>query len=272
MHKIFIDRAGNCIDYQIFGNGHRYIFCFPGFSESSEVFSFLSEHIVNYRVVAVNLYFIAKSKKTFPNLPLHPIEWQQTFNEFLSHLRVDRFSVLAFSLGGRFAAVTLQQFHQKMDHLIMVAPDAIQLRLTYQFATFPFGPKQLFKLLMQYPMPFFGLIRLLSYLRMINSFTTKFALKHMGNSEIRSTLYNSWIGFKPLRVNQKQLVDLLKSTSCLSFFIFGEKDKVIDPNRHKHFINQLSNTEVKILPFGHNKLVNNSIEEIKKFMTHQTSQ
>ncbi|WP_109829282.1 alpha/beta hydrolase [Reichenbachiella versicolor] len=264
MHKTFVDKAGNQLEYELYGDGKKILFCFPGFGENLKTFSFLKDELVNYQLVSVNLYFIANSKKKHPRKVLKPTEWSITFSEFLEYLNVQRFSVLGFSLGGRFAAVTFKYFNSKIERLIMVAPDAIRIRSTYQIATFPIGPKQLFWILMKYPKPLISIAKGFSLLNVLNPFTIKFALKHLKNQEIRNLLYKSWNIFKPVRVKQKELINLLNNSDCKSLFIFGEKDTIIDFKRHSKFCSQLTKSKILILPYGHNKLVNNSIVHLKK--------
>lgn len=266
-HLIFRDNDQNQLEYNIYGSGSAVLFCFPGFGESLTTFSILSEHLIDYRIIAVNLYFIGASKKAQTNQALTPEDWQKTFGEFLAHLSTNRFSVLGFSLGGRFAAVTFKYFHKRMDHLILVAADAIQLRFAYQLATFPIFSRQLFWSFMKFPNPFFAIIKLLTTIRLINPFTAKFALKHLHSPELRDTLYRSWTTFKPLRIKQKELIELLNTTNCQSTVILGKKDQIIHPKKHQSFIKNLKQSAVFILPYGHNKLVNNSINEITEALT-----
>ena len=256
---IFEDSAGNQLEHTRFGTGSKVLICFPGFGETLHTFSFLSDELIDYQIVAINLYFIKSSKKVNPHKPIQPIEWKETFDEFLNYLNVSRFSVLGFSLGGRFSTITFQFFQERMDHLILVAPDAIEMRLTYQIATFPIFFRQLFWLLMKFPKPFFTLIAILNRLHLVNRYSTKFALKYLHNKKMRHTLFQSWNRFKPLRVKQKELIKVLNSSTCESTIIFGKKDKIISPKRHLPFISKLTKTKVHTLPHGHNKLVNNAV-------------
>lgn len=264
--QLFEDQGGNQLEFCVYGSGNLYLFCFPGFGESYEVFENLSNQLQDYTIVGVNLFFVGRSRRVSSSKYLEHEEWAASFGELLVGLNIDRFSVLGFSLGGRFAISTFSAFEEKMDHLILVAADGIIPRRTYELATYPIGCQQLFYGLMKRPSFFFIVLDILKVVGLLNSFTYKFAQSQLKHESARMRVYNSWVTFKLMRLPRLELIKRLNNSSCHSAIVFGEKDKIISPKKHWNFLNQLSKTSINILPFGHNKLVDNSIEVIKKHL------
>ncbi len=263
--KLFTDSQGNTLEYCLYGEGEKYLICYPGFGETYESFEKLSSRLNNYTLLAINLYFIGSSQRSKRGF-LRNEEWQSTLGQLLDHLGIERFSVLGFSLGGRFALSTFEVFYERMDHILFAAPDGVSKRFTYELATFPVFFRQLFWVMMKYPRPYFVMVDLLAKMKLINTYLANFSKSQMGDEHTRMTIYRSWITFKYLRVSQKRLLRLIEMGTTQTLFIFGEKDKIISPVRHLSFINKLQNRDVLILPFGHNRLVDNAIEDIKKVL------
>ncbi len=264
--QVFVDQQGNHLEYVLYGGGKDYLICFPGFGETLDVFENLSQYLAGYTLVSVNLYFVGNSQRVAPGSYLKHHEWRDTFGQFISKLNIDRFSVLGYSLGGRFAISTFFSFDNRMDHLLLVAADGIIQRFTYSFATFPIGMRQLFKYLMKNPVWLNKSISILHRLKLVNSFTAKFTLSQLAGKEDRMRVYHSWVAFRYLRITQAKLVTMLNRTKCQTTLIFGEKDQIINPKRHLQFLNKLKSSQVLVLSYGHNKLVDNSSHVIQEIL------
>lgn len=266
----FTDSAGNVLDYCSYNKGDRVLICFPGFGETFESFSNLAKKLPQYRLVGINLYFVGKSVRANKSKYLVNKEWKKTFGEFLQKQGIERFSVIGFSLGGRFSASTFGSFQDRMDHLVLVAPDGIMKRFTYQLATFPVFFRQLFHFLMTNPRLYFSMVDLLRVLKLINPFVAKFSKTQLQSSEHRMLVYKSWVTFKFLRLTNREFLKTVRHSSCQTTFIFGEKDKIIVPKRHLLFLSKMVNSKVHVLPYGHNKLVDNASNEILEALTTYT--
>lgn len=263
----FRDSTDNVLEYGCYGEGELKLVYFPGFGESFESVKNLASRLEKYTVIGINLYGVGSSIRTANAKYLSHEEWQLTFSELLDHLKINRFSVLGFSLGGRFSVSTFRSFNERMDVLILAAPDGIVKRFTYQLSTFPVFFQQLFYMLMKNPKPYFILVHVLQKLKLINPYVANFSMVHMNSEFNRMLVYSSWVMFKHLRLKQKRLTQIMNESNCRCTLIFGEKDKIISPRRHLEFLAKLKNSSVIILPFGHNKLVDNAGDEISQLLS-----
>lgn len=250
------------LEYMIYGQGTRHLICFHGFGQNFTVFKDLEGHLADYLIISINLLFHGQSKRdAMPKYLVHD-EWQEIFSGLLDELNIEKFSILAYSLGGRYAASTLFAFSGRIDHCILVAPDGIVKRFWYELSTTPYGPEQLFRFFMKNPAPFFMFLNFLEKFRLMNVWTIRFSRSQLIEPEQRDMVLHSWITLRKLRLSQKKLAALINSSSFRAAFIFGKHDSIIRHRQHLSFLNQLQNAKVFNLEAGHAKLLNEAFKEI----------
>lgn len=264
MSSLFHHSSGAVLEYQTYGEGPKNLICFHGFAQDTRSFQFLEGQLEGqYTIIAVRLFYHGLcSRADNVHLYLRMPEWQNIFGDFLIYMEIDRFSLLAYSMGGRFAISTFHLWEEKIDHLILAAPDGIIRRFWYQFATFPVGLRQLFHFFMTHPEPFFSFLALLEKLKVMNKSVIKFATTQLGDEKHRMLVYQTWTAFKRFRLSEKALLHRINRSPTKAIFIFGKKDRIIDPKAHASFLSGLSHSEVHILDHGHNRLMERAEEII----------
>ncbi|MCV9385617.1 alpha/beta fold hydrolase [Reichenbachiella ulvae] len=262
--ELYPHPSGAQLEYQTFGRGKNYLICFHGFAQDGNSFKFLEDQLEGqYTIIAVRLFYHGSSSRADNvQMYLKIPEWKEIFSDFLSFLKIEQFSILAYSMGGRFAISTFYSFSNQIDHLILGAADGIIRRFWYEFATFPVGLRQLFHYLMINPKPFFAVLHFLSSIKVMNKSVIKFATTQLQKKEQRLLVYQTWVAFKHFRVPQAELIELLNDSTCQSLIIFGKKDRIIDPKAHTAFLSGLTHSEVHVLDHGHNKLLEYADEVI----------
>ena len=132
---LFFNHEGNRLAYYKVGYGPATLVAFHGFGQSGRVFQPLDETIGHrFTVFAVDLFFHGNSQYTSRQL-LTKTDWQRLIGAFLDGQGVDRFSLMGFSLGGRFALATAEAFASQLDQLILIAPDGVTRTSWYWAAT-----------------------------------------------------------------------------------------------------------------------------------------
>lgn len=184
----------------------------------------------------------------------------------LNQLKITKFSLLGYSMGGRYVISSLYAFSDRVQHCFLIAPDGVVKRGSYELATFPYGMQQLFKFFMRNPSPFFTFLNVVEKTRIVDPWTIKFSRSQLKDPRQREMVLKSWITLKRLRLKQNELVSLINKPSFSSVFIFGKHDRIIQPKRHFHFLNKLQNTKVFILDTGHAKLLHASFSKIAELL------
>jgi pimeloyl-ACP methyl ester carboxylesterase len=211
------------------GRGDQILFLFHGFGLTKEVFRPWIDHLSNrFTIYSVDLFYHGDSIR--PHGRLHKKNWKLMFEQFLAHEKIERFSVLGFSLGARFAICSAIELSNRCDHLYLVAPDAIYKTPWFKAAT-SFGLRWVFKYFMFHPNQMDAFIRLAVRLRIVSKYMADFVERELGKPENRKRVYISWNHFKPLGYNKRALRKAFTDASYDRTILVGTKDIVIPPNK-----------------------------------------
>ena len=110
------------LSYRRFGDGNKMLFCFHGYGEDALTFSFLEKNLGNeFTLIALDF-------------PFHGLtEWNEEFllriDELIEIMNkissVQSFSILGYSMGGRVALKLLQIIPDRIEKIILLAPDGL---------------------------------------------------------------------------------------------------------------------------------------------------
>lgn len=264
--ELYIHSPSIQLEYALYGTGDKRLICFHGFGQNQLIFKDLADKLITHQVVSINLFFHGNSNRESNSKYLKQNEWKSIFSGFLNHLKIDQFSILGYSLGGRYTASTLKSFEGRIEDCVFIAPDGIVKRSSYEFATFPFGSEQLFSFFMRNPSPFFSFLSLLEKTKLFNQWTIDFSRAQLKEEDQRMRVYHSWITLRKFRMRQAALINKINSGHFRTTVIFGKYDKIIQPRRHFHFLNQIPKAKVIILDTGHTKLLNESFLEVSQVL------
>jgi len=244
--------------YSKYDSEKEVICLFHGFGQDRHIFdSWLPELTKKYTVYAFDLFYHGESTREYGDLS--KAEWKRNFKKFLAENDIRTFSVLGFSLGGRFAAATALAFPDRLTHLFLLAPDAIYLTPWFHAATFP-GLKRIFKFYMLHPARLDQLIRRSVKLRIISRYMADFVKRELSAAENQKRVYISWNHFKPLGYSRLQLREHFKNSSFKKTLILGSKDIVIPPRKILPILKGCGFEKI-ILEKKHHQLVKEDVVE-----------
>ena len=115
---------------------------------------------------------------------------------------------MGFSLGGRIALTLFQLIPEKVDRIVLLAPDGLKVNFWYWLSTQTFLGNKLFAFTMKKPGWFFGFLKMLNKLGMVNASVFKFVNYYIGNPEIRQALYVRWTAMRKLKPYLKKVKSL----------------------------------------------------------------
>ena len=215
--------------YETAGIGSRHLIMFHGFGLTKEIFDPWMNHLEKvYTVYVIDLFHHGESQRV--NGQLTKKQWVAIFDAFLNHLNINTFSLLGFSLGGRFAICSALEFDQRCDELILVAPDGIYKSPWFRLATSQVL-KWCFWYLMTHPNQMHRLIVFLIRIRLISKYIGDFVERELGKPENRARVYHAWNDFKPLGYARAELRRKFKAADFKKVLILGKKDIVIPPGK-----------------------------------------
>ncbi len=253
-------QANGQLAYEKYGLGNEILLAFHGFGQDRTIFKAWTEKLNSkYTIYAFDLFYHGDSNRE-PD-KLRKQEWSQWISQFLEQESIHQFSVLGYSLGGRFAICTALQFCEKITSLTLIAPDGIFLTPWFKLATTP-GVRIAFKLLMAHPSLLERLIRLNEQSKIVNQYVTDFARKEMGDLQNRKRVYRSWNHFKAIGYPESELISKLNQSGFQKTLIIGDKDQIILPKNILRIVRRIKEITVHRLPLKHHQLIKPEIADL----------
>ena len=266
MAEEFLRYEESSLHYVTEGTGSKILLVFHGFGQTRKAFDKFSTSLSSeYTLYIFDLYFHGQSQWGYDENPLEKSLWKNTISRFLEVHPIDRFSLCGFSLGGKFALATLEAFPEKVQSLILIAPDGIKTSFWYSLATYPMFFRQFFKSMILHPSRFATLSRTLKSLGAMDKGLIRFAEHHMDTEEKRRRVYYSWVVFSHLKFDLKSVAELINKYSIRLILITGKFDKVIRSENMNRLLLHVKNYKHEILETGHNGLINESADFLKNY-------
>ena len=252
----FSDHQGAKLHYRVFGSGPKILFAFHGYGQHSGYFAPMEAALgKEFTIYAFDLFFHGKSVLSKPYTPLQKQHLNRIFENFLTENQINTFSLMGYSMGGKFVLSLLEVFSARIEQLYLVAPDGISTSFWYNVATYPGLLQRLFRYSVVRPDKFFALLEFMSRCKLIDRGLLKFAGWQMDSLPKRLQVYRSWMGFRRLTFNKQHIAELIRKNNIPLKIFVGQHDKVIHKPQLTAFASKLPTAEVIELNSGHTFLL-----------------
>lgn len=247
------------------GNGVKPLFVFHGFGQDHTVFEEWARQLSGkYTLYLFDLYFHGLSTWPETETPVRKTDWWHVLNRIMEDNNIQSFSVVGFSLGGKFVFATLLVWPEAIEEVILLAPDGITISSWYRLATYNRLLRKAFESLIQSELRFVRVIRLANRLRLANDWLLRFAQSHMDTMEKRNRVYQTWVVFRRLSFNMDVIADLIRKHHISLLLFVGKYDRVIPPEKMDPLVSRLGDNPVRILDTGHNDVINAALPYLQK--------
>jgi len=244
------------LHYRVIGRGSKVLLAFHGYGQSSAYYLPMERALgQDYTIYAFDLFFHGGSSLHKQNMPLSKELLVSFVRHFLDKHQIDRFSLMGFSMGGKFALTLVERMPKRIEELFLIAPDGIKTSFWYNIATYPGWLQQLFKRTVLKPAPFFKLLQVLHKYNVVHKSLIRFAHFQMDSTPKRLRIYRSWISFRELNFDIRHIVSLLNKHQVPVTMFLGEYDQIISPKRVGVFVEALDKGELVLLKTGHSYLL-----------------
>lgn len=214
------------IHYLRWGNGPKVLLALHGYGLDGSCFLHLDFLHNEYTVYSFHLPYHGGSTwegKT----PLSPALWYDYIREWKQAHKIERYDVLGFSMGGKFALSVVDFDAKNIDRLILIAPDGVKRNFWYRLATHNFLTRGLFKLLVGKSSYFYTLSNMMGKLKLLPKITVKFAQKQMTTPKDRERGFLVWTNFRFLHTNLNTRLKTITENSIQVKLFTGIHDRVI---------------------------------------------
>lgn len=211
--------------YREFGTGNKKLFCFHGYGESSETFSFLEPIVgTDFTLVAFDLPFHGQTQWN-EGLVFSVHDLGKLIGQFVG--ANEKFYLLGYSMGGRLALHLLETIPQKINQVVLIAPDGLRKNFWYYFSTQTLVGNKLFAYTMKHPAWFLTMIKFGKLIKLVNKNIFGFAYQFLDNATNRMLLYQRWTAFRKIKPNLSHLKKIICQNNVQVKMLFGKSDKII---------------------------------------------
>ena len=273
MQSATIAFHSSSIHFVYAGWGNKVIMCFHGYGDSSRSFEFLSSHLPpeEFTIIAIDLPFHGDT------------EWKEDLNFSVTDLKNiltgileqrniptnQKIILLGFSLGGRICMSLYQVMPEKIEKFVLLAPDGLKENFWYWLPTQTSLGNKFFAFTMKRPGWFFGFLKLLNKLKMVNASIFKFVHYYIADEQVRNDLYKRWTVLRKLKPDLVQIKMLIIKYHTQVRLIYGKHDRIILSVRGEKFRKGIENfCSITVLNSGHQVLQEKHVHEIVDAILH----
>lgn len=251
-----VSTPGQTLFYYKVGAGRLPLIVFHGFGQTHSSFrSWVSPLSQKYTLILVDLYYHGKSTWTDTTHPLEKEVWKDTVRLILERENIDAFALAGYSLGGKFALATLESFPDAVKELWLIAPDGITRNFWYSLATGSTLFRKIFRNMIGDENTFRHLTRVARMLRLVDRRVLRFAENQMDTAGKRERVYNTWVVFRHLKFDMREITRILNQSRIPTIIIAGKYDRIVAPHKLRGPLNRLKNMNFLIVESGHNDLI-----------------
>jgi len=238
------------------GTGSRTLLLFHGFGQDHRAFDDLSSAVATeYTIYSFDLFFHGESSWKDDEDPMEKEFWRELMAQFLTENSINKFNVLGFSMGGKFALACVELFPDRVEEIFLLAPDGIKTSFWYSLATYPHVFRKLFKSMISHHQRFLAISRTALRLRLIDKGVLRFVELQMNTEEKRKRVYYSWVVFRHLQFDLDQIASILNDHHTPLTLIIGQYDKIITAKNMEPFVKKLHTVRFEVIEAGHNDLI-----------------
>lgn len=258
------------LEYTLFGNGPEILFAFHGFDNDAEDFRVFEQGLgKKYTLVSINLFFHGKSR--FDGPPDHADFTDEKlgllFSNLLFELKVKKFSLMGYSLGGRVALSLLTLFPERIRSVILLAPDGVKISPWYKFLTRNRVGIYLFRRAVRNPSGLFYIGKFLRALKILGEKQYKFALLNFDNEQKRKKVYNVWMIFREILPVETTVKSLAVKYEIPLILFFGKFDTIIPPVLGMNFLLGYDGpSDITVLDAGHQLMSEAAAKKICEYL------
>ena len=249
------------LNYVISGTGNRTLLTFHGFGQDHRFMMPLDVLGGEFQVFYFDLPHHGKSSRE-ERSTIEKSELVQSFDTFFESNTIDRFSIGAFSLGGKFLFTLLEGFSDRIDNLFLLAPDGIRTNIWYRIATMNRLTLALLRSVTLHPEAYLKGAAWFQRMGWMDKSLLRFVETHMDTVDRRELVYRVWRSHRRLRFNERRLIRLINQHGIQVLLYLGKYDRVIPEDPFEYFISKIEKIEYVSLDCGHQKLIDRASKRI----------
>ena len=240
--------------YQVFGHGHKTLFAFHGFGRNAHDFKLLEPSLGNsYKIVSFDLFYHGSSDApTLNTFNYTPKDLKEMIIQYLHKQNLERFSLLAYSLGGRISLQIIELFPDQIDRVFLFAPDGLKYTWWYNLSTKTIIGNKLFKRFVKSPDIYFLIFKSLNKVGILKNSVFKFLNLQLDSQSKRQKVYDTHLFYRNIHPDLEKIQAILNTKPIKLYLFFGRHDAIIPSSYGRKFLKGLNDkTSLHVLESDH---------------------
>lgn len=259
--------------YYQFGSGPKSMFCFHGYGMHGRQFRVLEESMGDqYTFYGFDLFFHKETKLrdqsiAAVNKGITKAELGALIKEFCETAGVERFSILAYSMGSHYATSLVEEISERIEELFVAAPSSLKPgRIITFLSSNRLGNKMLKRMALS-DNAMTGLLSALKKTRIIDQKAYDILLREISSPELRFSFYACVSYMRFLKLDADKFVAQLNQHHIRSVFIFGERDITYPPSIGRVLIPKIKLARQIVIDENHD-MINRNFAEVLSGLLH----
>lgn len=272
LNKHFFEHPLATVCYYSFGKGEQVMLCFHGLGMHGKQFYCLSDELgEEFTFYGFDLFFHQDTELVDNSLEtirkgLPPEKFAKLVHDFCAALAIDKFSVIAYSMGTLYAATIIDHLATRVQQAFLIAPSFLRIKPIVTFLSANTIGNFLFRKLALSKNGLLNLLRLMRTTRILDYNSTEILWREIATPELRFKMYANITYLNLLQVNKRQLAQKTNTHDIPLYFIFGKNDKTVRPTLTKYVNRYFPRAKVLVLEQNHD-LVNTGLTRKILFCT-----
>ncbi len=220
------------LEYFVYGKGEKTAFAFHGFNNHAVDFRPLEDELGDiYKIVSINLFFHGTShahvgivEKGFSVNDLKDL-----YKNLSGIFSAEKYTLIGYSLGGRIVLKLLEIIPEKIERIILLAPDGIKISPFYKFLTQTQIGKNVLADVVRDPSTFHFVAKILRNVRLVSEKKYQFAVGNFDTDQKRKKVFLVWMTFRKVFSDAQNLKKIIARFKIPVHLFFGRYDKIIPP-------------------------------------------
>lgn len=258
--------------YYQFGSGAKAMLCFHGYGMHGKQFKHLEELFgKEYTFYGFDLFFHKETKLADQSIEsvkkgISKNELTQLFLDFCSKKGIDKFSVIAYSMGSFYACALAEEIPERINELILAAPSSLKPGKIITFLSAnKFGNRVLERLALSNN----GMTSLLSLLKrtkIIDAKAHEILFREIATPQLRFAFFACVTYLRFLKLDTEKFIAQINRHQIKSIFIFGKLDKSYPAKIGKSVVPKIKLAKQVVLNENHDMINKNFAQQLSNLL------
>lgn len=254
--------------YYQFGSGKKAMLCFHGYGMHGKQFRHLEEDLGDeYTFYGFDLFFHKETKldnESVKNVKqgISKTELTQLFLAFCKSKSIERFSVLAYSMGSFYACALAEEAPERINELIVAAPASFRPgRIITFLSSNKIGNVFLERLALSNS-GMIGLLTLLKRIKVIDQKAYEILYREIATPKLRFAFFACSTYLRFLKLDAEKFVRQLNHHQIKSIFIFGNRDESYPAKIGQSIIPRIKRAKQLVIDENHDMINKNFANQL----------